>query len=242
MKHKLLFFLASLTLLVSSCVKDPEPNPISRFSVLGDSFSSFKGYVDPAVNDVWVYYDTIGVTEPEQMWWYQVAVETGWTMEKNNSFSGSLICNYDALEYFGPHSFIRRMDHLGNPDVIFVFGGTNDVIFKVPLGDYVYADWTEEQLCTFRPAMAYLFSGLKRLYPLAEIYFMVDMELCIDDVSLDNETRRDFIDSMHHIANHYNVNCIDISGIRKSWWHPNAMGQEDIARQVLEVMRNDFNV
>lgn len=242
MKRLTLLFLAAVTLLLTSCGKDPEPDPITRFSVLGDSFSAYDGYVDPDTNDPWTSYPNIGVDEPEKMWWHQVATETGWAMERNNSFSGSLVCNFDPNNYYGAHSYIRRMDDLGNPDVIFVFGATNDIYFRVPLGDYVYSDWTEEQLCVFRPAMAYLLDNLKRLYPLAEIYVMVDMELCIDDADIDDATREAYIESMHRIANRYHIKCIDLYDIQKSWWHPNVKGQERIARQVIEAVGVDFNV
>ena len=237
---KRLLPLLALAVLMSACVKTPE---IPRFSILGDSFSAFEGYVDPDTNDVYVY-DRIGVTGPEQMWWSQVADTVGWVMERNNSFSGSLMSNFDdfaAGTYYGPQSFIRRADNLGHPNVILIFGGTNDIYNGAPLGDYVYSNWTEEKLCSFRPAMAYLLETLKRQYPKAKIYFLVDMELCIDDVTIDDEVRQSYIESMHHIASHYDVDCIDIYEIKKSMWHPNVEGQADIARQVIEALRLDFN-
>ena len=236
---RVFLILASFAFLLTSCVKDPEPDPC--FSVLGDSFSSLEGYVDPETNDPWPNYAQIGVTGPEMMWWHQVSVETGWPMERNNSFSGSAICNYDPNNYYGAQSYLRRMDDLGNPNVIFVFGGTNDIYYRVPVGEYQYENWTEEQLCTFRPAMAYLLDNLKRRYPKAKIYVMVDMELCIDDTDIDDATRQAYIESMHRIANHYQVNVIDIYGIQKSWWHPNAQGQATIARQVVEAVLNRIN-
>jgi hypothetical protein len=126
--------------------------------------------------------------------------------------------------------------------VILVFGGTNDIYKRAPLGDYVYSDWTEEQLCAYRPAMAYLLENLKRQHPNAKVYFLIDMELCINDVEIEDATRQAYIESMHRIASHYNVECIDIYGIHKQYWHPNAQGQDDIARQVLEALALDFNV
>ena len=205
----------------------------------------YEGFVDPETNDVYPYED-IGVTSAEQMWWHQVAVENGWVMERNNSFSGALVCNFDYVNFYGPFSFINRMDDLGNPDVIFVFGATNDACAYdedgpiVPLGDYVYADWTEEQLCTFRPACAYLFEHLKSLYPNAKLYFMLDMDLGSGGIAA--ERRNAFISSIHNIANHYGVYCIDLYRIHKMNWHPDAQGQKDIARQVLEALDADFNV
>lgn len=239
---KRLLPLLALAVLMSACVKTPET---PSFSILGDSFSAFEGYVEPDSNDVYQHYLDIGVTGAEQMWWSQVADSTGWQLERNNSYSGALVCNFSDFntgDHYGPNSFIRRMDNLGNPDVIFVFGATNDIYHRAPLGDFVYANWTDEQLCSFRPAMAYLLDNLKQLYPKAEVYFLVDMELCIDDTTIDPETRQAYLDSMHRIANHYNVPCIDIYEIHKAWWHPDVQGQEDIARQILEVLQVDFNV
>ena len=242
MKVKILLITLISVIAFSSCTKTPEPteeSPLS-FSILGDSYSSFNGTVDPETNDVWCY-DSIGVTSAEQMWWHKVATKMEWVLDKNNSFSGSLICNfygYDAGLYYSPHSFIRRMDNLGNPNVIFIFGGTNDLWSGASFGEFIYSEWTEDQLCEIRPALAYMFEHLKRLYPKAKLYFLNDM----DHSSTDEETKQIFIESVHRIASHYDINCIDIFDIHKSWWHPNVKGQEDIARQVLEVLESDFNV
>ena len=238
---KKILLISAIAMVLSSCVKTKEP---TRFSILGDSFSAFEGFVDPESNDVY-HYDAIGVTGAEQMWWSKVADTTGWELEKNNSFSGALMCNFDDFNggnYYGGQSFIRRMANLGNPDVILVFGGTNDIYQRAPLGDFVYSNWTEEQLCTFRPGTAYILETLKRQHPKAKIYLLVDMELCINDFTIDDETRQAFIESMHQIARYYNIDCIDIQGIHKTSWHPDAMGQEDIARQVIEAVMVDINV
>lgn len=230
--------------LLGACGKDPLPDPDEtplRFSILGDSFSAFEGYVDPETNDPWYCpppHNNIDVTCVEDMWWYKVAEEMGWTLEKNNSFSGSLICNfwgYNSGPYYSPHSFIRRMDDLGNPDVIFVFGGTNDVWNGAYSGEYVYADWTESQLEQYRPALAYLFYNLERLYPYASIYFLVDMDLSTLDV-------QQFVESVNTIALHYRVKCINLYGIHKDWAHPNRQGMIDIAEQVVAALRGSVNV
>ena len=239
---RLLLFLA-LAVLMSACVKPngpDEPTEI-KFSILGDSYSSYQGYVDPETNDVW-HYENIGVTSVEQMWWYKVATKMEWTVEKNNSFSGSLICNYgdfDGGDYYVPNSFLRRMDNLGNPDVIFILGGTNDVWQDAPFGDYLYANWTDEQLCSFRPALAYLLDYTIQQHPKAKIYFLLETSPCPGGIT--EETRLNLVESTHRITNHYGVDCIDLT-IHKDWWHPDVKGQNDIARQVLEVLERDFNV
>lgn len=217
-------------MVMTACVKPVEP---TRFSILGDSYSTYEGYVEPDSNAVFPY-DEIGLTGVEQMWWSQVADSTGWLLEQNNSFSGSLICNMNAVNYYGPYSFIRRMNNLGNPDVIFILGGTNDVYYEAPFGDYVYSDWTEEQLCTFRPALAYLLDNLKRNYPNAKLYFLLETHPCPGGI--DTETLLNLAESVHRITHHYNVECIDLYDIHQSRWHPNVQGQKDIADQVLEYL------
>ena len=241
MKIKLLIITLVSVVLLSSCTKTPEPGEESpiKFSILGDSFSTFEGYVTPETNSVW-YYERIGVTSVEQMWWHKMATEMEWTLEMNNSFAGSLISNFwdfNAGPYYKPYSFLNRMDNLGDPDVILIFGGTNDAWHGAYCGEFVYSDWTESDLEFYRPAIAYLFDSMKHLYPNAKLYFMIDMGLCDYDPNA-----RIFVEDALKIVHRYNIDCIKLYDIHKSWSHPDAEGQEDIARQVLEVLESDFNV
>lgn len=239
MNMKKTLLIGALAFVLSACVK---PTESIRFSILGDSFSAMEGTVYPDSNDVWyVHEPTIStdVTLTEQMWWYKVATETGWTLDRNNSFSGSLICNfwgYNAGPYYGPHSFLRRMDDLGNPDVIFVFGGTNDVHNGAYCGDYVYSEWTEGQLECYRPALACLFDNLKQNYPKAKTYFLVDMWLYDYDANGER-----FVESVQRIARRCDVECIELYGIERMYGHPNKSGQAAIAGQVIEALSADFS-
>lgn len=240
MKKFLLSFMV-LVVVMSACHK---PKDI-HFSVLGDSFTSYEGTVDPDTNYIWSYYPTIGVSSPDSMWFKKVESWTGWTLDMNNSFSGSHITNNHSFpdgEKYSKASYLRRMDNLGTPDVIFIFGGTNDIYHRLPVGEYVYSDWSEEQLYTLRPALAYMFDNMKQLYPKAKIYFMIDMELCIDDPNLDDALRQAYIESMHTVCNHYNVQYIDIDGIKKSHWHPDSEGQDHIAKDVFEAVKKDYKI
>lgn len=237
---KRIMLILATAVLLSACVKTPvEPQNI-HFSILGDSYSAFEGYIDPATNDPYEY-EIIGVTDVEQMWWYKLSVNMGWTMEKNNSFSASPISNFSDFEggdFYKPNSFLNRMDNLGTPDVILVFGATNDSYYGAPLGDYVYQDWNEDQLCSFRPAMSYLFDGLKRQYPNARIYFMLDMDLCSGGI--DEELRDKYIESVHVVSRHYDVPCIDLKNIHKKQWHPDVKGQKMIADQVTDYLQTYY--
>lgn len=231
--------LVMMTAMLAACVKDPstdpepEPTPTpdpfenARFSILGDSYSTFTGHVSPATNDIWPYYYQIGVTSVEQMWWHQMAESLGWTLETNNSFSGSLVCNMNYNNYYGPYSFLNRMDNLGSPNVILVFGGIYDFKDGADLGDYIYWDWTIEELEDFRPALANLFSRLSETYPEAVVIYMADADM-----------GEKFVRSAHTVCDFYGVKCVDLEGIEKDWEHPSAAGMTTIARRMVETIRS----
>lgn len=196
------------------------------FSVLGDSYSTFEGFITPSTNYTW-YYATpdrkrTDVSDVKQTWWHRVAVERGWRLCTNNSFSGSTISHrgYRGEDY-SDRSFLARMDNLGCPDIIFIFGATNDSWAGVPIGEYKYDGITTEELYTFRPAMARMAGYMKDRYPSTEIYFLL------------NDGLKDEINtSVKTICKHYGVPCIELKDIDKQNGHPTVKGHSQIAEQV----------
>lgn len=199
-------------------------------SILGDSYSTFYGYVTPATN--WCWYGVPGeekendVTRVEDTWWHLLMQTYGYKLERNNSFSGATVCNtgYEQADY-SDRSFITRMDSLGCPDVILVFGGTNDNWAGAPVGDFCYEGWTRDELYSFRPAFAFMLSSLLQKYPEAKIYNITNTEL-----------KPEISDSMDEICRHYKVTNIRLHDIDKQWGHPSVKGMQAICQQVGEVI------
>jgi hypothetical protein len=193
-------------------------------SILGDSYSTFKGYVVPDTNAVWYPQkpENNDVQDIRQLWWHQLICEHGYRLCQNNSFSGATICNtgYDKEDY-SDRSFCTRLWYLGDPDIILMFGGTNDSWAHSPIGDYQYGDWEKSDLYKFRPAIAYLLANLQNRYPGTEIYVIINTELG-DDVT----------SSMKTVCDHYNVKYIELKDIEKQWGHPSQKGMKAIADQV----------
>lgn len=193
-------------------------------SILGDSYSTFEGYV-PADYYPWYFVkpqkDT-DVTDVTQTWWHRFITRNGYRLCVNNSFSGSTVCNtgYDGQD-FTDRSFVSRMDRLGCPDIIFIFGGTNDSWAGSPLGEYRYADWTKESLFQFRPALAYMLSHMIKRYPNVELYFLLNSGLS-----------KGVNESVRTICRHYGVTCIELKDIDKRSGHPSVKGMEQICRQI----------
>lgn len=226
MKHSIFCFL--LAILFTPVLMAQSSKSIS---ILGDSYSTFQGYLQPDTNAVW-YWDNVkaentDVHHVRETWWHQFIKENGYRLCVNNSFSGATISysgykrnNPDFTDY-SDRSFITRLKNLGNPDIILVFGGTNDSWAGSPIGEYQYEGWTHDDLFSFRPAMACLLEKMIDYYPNVEIIFLLNDEL------------KDEIDeSVKTICAHYGVKCVEFEGIDKINGHPSVKGMKQICDQL----------
>ncbi len=197
-------------------------------SILGDSYSTYEGYLTPSTNAVWYQVKNAGnktdVTSVRQTWWHQLISSQGWKLCVNNSYSGSTICHtgYDGNDY-SDRSFLTRMDNLGCPDILFVFGATNDSWSGAPIGEFKYDGIAGGDLWTFRPALAYLLAHLQDRYLGTDIYFILNDGLSAEITS-----------SAKTICEHYGVKCIVLHNIHKISGHPSVKGMKQIADQIRE--------
>jgi hypothetical protein len=195
-------------------------------SILGDSYSTFEGYLSPKDNYVW-YFEKYNakqtdVTDVSQTWWHLLIKEKGWQLMQNNSFSGSTICytGYNKQDAAWS-SFVTRMSNLGCPDIIFIFGATNDSWAHSPIGEFKYEGITQEDLFSFRPAMARMLQWMKNRYINTQIYFILN-----DGLS------PEITQSSKDICAHYGITCISLENIDKKAGHPSVKGMRQIADQV----------
>lgn len=206
---------------------------MKTISLLGDSYSTYLGWV-PSDYNYW--YDDNGnecendMTSVEQTWWRLLCKEMNLKMIANCSSSGSTVCNtgYEMTDA-STTSFIHRMKReLGEerglksqPDILLVFGGTNDFWAGVPIGTEQYENWDEECLKQFAPAFAYMFDYLRTWNPQSKIYSIVNDEI-------NNECRN----VMDRVATHYGIEQILLHDISKDNGHPNVSGMQEIMKQV----------
>lgn len=153
-----------------------------RVSVLGDSISTFAGYI-PAGNRA-RYPQSNLLTDVDLTWWKRLLDKNGMVLGINESWAGSLV-SWDGSEGtdIGADKHIAsstRIQHLGDngqPDYILVFGGTNDVSRKVELGTFSYDDptkLTDVQIknllvATFADAYRAMLIRLLKWYPKAHV-------------------------------------------------------------------------
>lgn len=236
MKRSLLLFVAFL--LMSQALSWAQSDSL-RFTIFGDSYSTFEGWLTPSTNEPWYFTADHrfrnrenDVTQVEHTWWWQVIERMGGKLEMNNSYSGSTICGTGYRDQNGQHadytrrSFVTRSRNLGEPDVILMCAGTNDCWCGAPYGEYVYADWTREELYSIRPALAKLLSNLSVNYPKARILFI-----------LNSDMKPEFVETVHVICNHYGIECLDLHDIDKQAGHPSQKGMKAIADQVVSCLK-----
>lgn len=95
-----------------------------KISILGDSISTFSGYI-PSGNAVW--YPRGEVTEVADTWWYQLIQQQGATLGVNESYSGSKVAADGLDKSMCSTTRIRNLGNKGTPDLILFYGGTNDI-------------------------------------------------------------------------------------------------------------------
>ena len=225
------------TIPVSEILREISSENSNRtFSIIGDSYSTFKGYTYPESNMQWYPtndsttqgYNKGNVINVEETWWHIFAESSGFKLEQNNSYSGSAI-SYDG---YGDgtsdgkaSSFCKRVESIPDSDLIVIFGGTNDYFIGVSQGEYKYSDWTETDKETFRPALAYLLNYIKTNHPNSQIIFVLNTELS-----------QEFNLSIETICNKYDVDLLKLSNIEKLNSHPTIEGMKSIALQLLNFL------
>ena len=202
-------------------------------SILGDSYSTYEDFVTPATNELWYYAKNseqkTDVKDVRQTWWHQLIKENGWRLAVNNSYSGATISytGYDGNDY-SPRSFNTRMDNLGQPDIIFIFGATNDSWAGSPIGDFKYEGIKKADLYEFRPALAHMLRWMTDRYVNTEIYFILNTELK-DEINTSVKT----------ICAHYGVPVITLTEVDKISGHPSVKGMRQIADQVNSFLKSN---
>lgn len=192
-----------------------------KVSILGDSYSTFTGWMPEGYHTWYGPGRGNDVQRVEDTWWHRLIDDNGLVLELNNSFSGSTICNtgHNGADY-SDRSFVSRSASLGdNPDIIYVFGGTNDDWVNAPLGE-----WGGKNLYEVRPAVETMLQNIKGSYPEA---------LCV--VIINTEFRKEIEEILIEACEAENVPYVKLRAIDKQVKHPSVSGMKEISRQVWKV-------
>ena len=211
-----------------------------NISILGDSISTYnnwnpEGYT-PWYSDDGNYNESNDISDVKQTWWYKIINELKATLLINSSYSGTTICNtgYNGNDS-SEHSFITRMKNdigekkvlQSKPNLIFVFGGTNDTWAGSPVGNLKYNNWTDEDLKSTLPAFCYMIDYLQKWNPGCRIINIIN-------VSVSEEIKQGMITACEY----YSIENIVLENISLAGGHPNQEGMTQIKEQIIQKFFN----
>lgn len=201
-----------------------------KVGVIGDSISSFSGIIP---NGYKAYYpkSDCDVDKWTKTYW-GILINEYWNAELdvNCSWSGGCVAPGVSGKTEGS-DFVTRCTDFVNPDVILLFGGTNDAISSngVALGDYSY-DLPFGSLntnCRFRDSYIAVIKAIQANYPEAKIIII-----------LGDHVTGDYATSVEEIAKHYEIPYVDFRDDKNvtkySGSHPNYNGMKYMAKKIYE--------
>jgi len=226
-------------------------------SILGDSISTFAGYIPVAdgfnLEHLARYPQDNLLTDVNETWWMQVINELGAKLGINDSWRGSTVSGYASVTT-GVEGYkaamsnpvqIQNLGSNGTPDVILFYGGTNDLAHVSKIGTFNPETAPEEaQFETLKwdnlaDGYCNALLRLQYFYPDAEIIAMFPT---YTKSYYSNDKLAEGNALLAEICEHYGVKYVDLRlcGISVSdlpdGIHPDAKGMDYITEAVLEVL------
>lgn len=218
-------------------------------SILGDSISTFSGYI-PSGNAT--YYPRDDVQSVNDTWWKKLADALGMTLNVNNSWSGSYVTTVNGATSAGCGT---RAEALGeSPDVIIVWLGINDFCNEVGLGTYDGTTAVPATTTTFREAYAIMLNKVLTKYKTSEVWVCTlpqcekNGEAGFPEINGNGVALVDFNKAICELAEAFGVKVLDhnrcglnyqnISLFEQDSLHPNKSGHSLIANNDIRQMDN----
>ncbi len=217
------------------------------FSIIGDSASTYEGYLPEGYPAFYSYYNASGIYGYRETWWGQVLEHFGARLLVNNSYSGSYVSKPENCETESYGCSDKRCSGLASdgvsPDHIVVWMGLNDVGAGFPLTSADKSD-----LSVFENAYALMLDKIKHNYPNATIWcctfpvFTYSQEICYESLeSKLNNSRKVCGDIIKETAARKGCRVIDLFDKNAlcdtvDGLHPNYQGMRMIANKVIAAM------
>lgn len=198
-------------------------------TILGDSYSTFAGCL-PEGN--YVYYPREGIEDvqsSEDTWWKQLIARRDLELLVNDSSSGTTVSTRVREHHTVADAFVSRMKNSlsaagmngKKPDLILIFGGTNDSWIDNEAGELQFGDWLEEDMKRVLPAYCCMLDYVQKNNPQAQIVGIINCDL-----------REEIQKGIAAACAHYGVQSVQLHDISKVMGHPNQEGMHQICDQV----------
>ena len=197
--------------------------------ILGDSYSTYKGYLPEGFR---THYPTADVDDVEKTWWARLGKQADFEWIQNNSWSGSTIgyTGYNNSDCSHSSSFIYRFEKLlsegffetNKIDRLFIFGGTNDSWSNAPLGESDKEAIDENDLFCVLPAIKHFIARLADKLPDTKLVIIGNCDI-----------KSEITEALALAAERAGATYVGLFGIDKLNGHPTELGMEQIKDQIL---------
>lgn len=238
-------------------------------SILGDSISTFSGYIPVADGHNLThrarYPQGNLLTDVTLTWWHRLITNLGAKLGINDSWAGSRVHNSASSNSGdqGPDACmasITRISNLGangTPDIILFYGGTNDAGGKITIGEFdsttnhTSVDLTTKSWSSFADAYKTAIMRLQYYYPDAKIICLLPMWTTSYYTVANMDAYGEVV---KEICDYFGVPVIDLRKCGINWQnkgytlgdgiHPTALGMElmekYIRRQLFSLFEGDY--
>ena len=233
-------------------------------SILGDSISTFKGYIPVAdgfnLEHRTRYPQDNLLSNVDDTWWMQIINSLDAKLGINDSWASTEVYNYIDEEVnsssdgtkacMASMTRIQNLGSNGTPDTILFFGGTNDITQKRPLGEFntanvpVDVDLLSVKWETVVDAYVTAIMRMKYFYPDSEIIAILPYYRSNIDKNSVNMFNEQFI----KICTYFEIDIVDLRTCGISYsnipdsTHPDAVGMKFISNAVLETLLKDTDL
>lgn len=242
--------------------KDVEKNEINpymgkKISILGDSISTYKGYVYIDSNNNKIM-NNISI-EFKNVWWNVLANSLNIEIDYSSSLSGSRVVNNKESNLNKNLSSVYRIKSLGKngtPDLIIFYGATNDIPEqrKIKLGKFDKdssklneVDLTSEKFDNFVDAYTTTIKRIKYYYPKSKLLVLLPT---YTSTYYSDERLNKYNNEIIKICNYLDVKnvdlrkCITKDNINKYLYdglHPNDEGMKKISDCTISALGLNIN-
>lgn len=249
---------------ILGALSDPSDshNPLSgkKLSILGDSISTYSGYIPSGYA---TYYPRGDVDDVEKTWWRKLIAMSGMTILKNASWSGSRVSGDTSTTTGAVGCSDARINELKNdtilPDIIICYISTNDWGGGVDVGSFDSTDEipSDTVISNISDAYALMLYKLRNAYPNADIYCITSLEgrqtngdTSYPIINSKGETIHQVNHAISEIAHIFGAKIIDLQTCGIHYWnvsnytvdgtlHPNNAGTTIIAKTIYTALMND---
>lgn len=211
------------------------PEKQSTVTILGDSYSTFAGGV-PEGN--YLYYPNSAIPDVatmEDTWWRLLIQRRNLRLLVNDSSSGTTISARVRPNHTLADAFISRMKRClsragvngETPNLILIFGATNDSWIDNPIGQLQFENWSDEDLKAVLPAYCHLLDYVTAQNPQAQVVGVINCDL-----------KPEIQQGIAAACQHYGALPVQLHDLSKINGHPDRLGMQQICDQIDEALKD----